>query len=32
MPGIAWLDCLADAVEQARVRQVPIFVDFVFPG
>jgi hypothetical protein len=32
MPEIAWLRSLADAVEQARSRQVPIFVDFVFPG
>ena len=32
MPEIVWLDRLADAVEQARTRQVPIFVDFVFPG
>lgn len=32
MPEITWLDRLADAVGQARTRQVPIFVDFVFPG
>jgi hypothetical protein len=32
MPEIAWLERLGDAVEQARSRQVPIFVDFVFPG
>ena len=32
MPEIAWLDRLADAVEQARARQVPIVVDFIVPG
>jgi len=32
MPEIAWLSRLSDAVEQARARQVPILVDFVFPG
>ncbi len=32
MPEIAWLHRLADAVEEARTRPAPIFVDFVFPG
>ena len=32
MPEIVWLNRLADAVEQARASQAPIFVDFAFPG